>query len=238
MMPTFKAVKSQIRMPDAIVRQIEEKILLGKLKPSSMLPSENQMVKEFGVSRNTVREALRMLEASGMIKIKQGSRGGAMVTQLTDEFVSDFLVKAIRIGSVSGDHVCQVRLGLEPYIAEMLAKKENINPELLSLMEKNVAEAKKIHEAGGITGYLDMDFHVLLAMATENPMFITILKTLKISFDIITTHLKERVESSTLKYHRRILKAIKERDSVTARELMYRHLLQIRDVMKTERIVT
>jgi hypothetical protein len=47
-MPTFKPVKIQIRMPDAIIRQIEEKILLGRLKPFSMLPSENQMVKEYG----------------------------------------------------------------------------------------------------------------------------------------------------------------------------------------------
>jgi GntR family transcriptional repressor for pyruvate dehydrogenase complex len=101
------------------------------------------MVKEFGVSRNTVREALRMLEAAGLIKVKQGSRGGAMVTQFIDESASDFLVKAIRLGGISVDHISQLRLGLEPYMAEVLAKKRNINPELISQMEKNILEAKK-----------------------------------------------------------------------------------------------
>ena len=101
-MSTFDRVRTKIRMSDDIVRQIEQKILIHQLKPLSMLPSENQMVEEFGVSRNTVREALRMLEASGMIKIKQGSRGGAIVSQLTDGYVSDFLVKAIGLGDFRG----------------------------------------------------------------------------------------------------------------------------------------
>ena len=74
-MSGFQPVKTECRMSDKIVEQIEQKILLHQLKPLTMLPSENKMVEEFGASRNTVREALRMLEASGMIEIKQGSRG-------------------------------------------------------------------------------------------------------------------------------------------------------------------
>ncbi len=201
-----------------------------------MLPSENQMMQDFGVSRNTVREALRMLEASGMIRIKQGSRGGAMVSPLADGYVSDFLVKAIRLGGISGDQLCQFRLGLEPYMAEMVAK-GNINSELLSRLEKSVMEAREVHKAGGISGYLDMDFHVLLAMASGNPMFIIAIKALKISFDIITSRLKKRAQTGTNKYHQRILKAIKGRDPVTAKEQMYQHLLQVHRTTKNENII-
>jgi len=236
-MSRFQRVKTELRMSDKIVRQIEQKILLHQLKPLTMLPSENKMVEEFGASRNTVREALRMLEASGMIEIKQGSRGGAMVCQLTDGYVSDFLVKAIRVGGVSGDQLCQFRLALEPYMAEMVARKKGIKPELVSLMEENIEEAKRIHKAGRITGYLDMDFHVLLARATENPMFVIVLKTLKLSFDILTPRIKKRAQIGTNRYHRRILEAIKERDPVTAKEQMYQHLLRIRRATSNQNIV-
>ncbi len=234
----FQLAKTQNRMTDEIVRQIEQKILLGDLKPSTMLPPENQMVKEFGVSRNTVREALRMLEASGMVKIKQGSRGGAMVSQFTGEVVTDLLVKAVRLGGISGDQICEFRLAIEPYIAQALAERKNVNPEILAMAERAIAEAEEINGIGGISGYRDMEFHVLLAMATENPMFIIIIKTLKLSMDIITTHAvkpeRQTAQRRTNSYHRKILEAIKKGDVSTAREQMRRHLLHVRKVAGTE----
>jgi DNA-binding FadR family transcriptional regulator len=229
----FKSVKSPTRMPDAIVRQIESKILLGQLKPLSMLPSETKLMSQFGVSRNTVREALRMLEASGMIKIKQGAQGGAIISRLTDEFISDFLIKAIRLGKVSGDSLSQFRLAFEPCMAEMLAKKEDIDQELLSQMEENILKVKEEYKMNKMTKYHNMDFHLLLALATGNPMFIVILKTLRVSLNFfITSHIRHKMQRETIKSHQKILKAFKKRDPVTAREEMYQHLLQIREVLK------
>lgn len=80
-MPTFNKVNTRLRMPEAIVHQIENKILLGHLKPDQRLPLENRLMEQFGVGRNTVREALRILETSGLIKAKQGSRGGPVITK-------------------------------------------------------------------------------------------------------------------------------------------------------------
>ncbi len=148
-----------------------------------------------------------------------------------------FWLRQFGLGGTSGDQLCQFRLALEPYMAEMVAKKKNIDPELLSLMEKNIVEAREVRGAGGTSGYLDMDFHVLLAKARGNPMFIITLKTLKISFDIITTRLSKRAQASTNKYHQKILKAIKERDPVTAKEQMYQHLLKVYRATKNENII-
>ena len=83
-----------------------------------------------------------MLEASGLIKVKQGSRGGAFITRLSNEFVSDFLIKAIRFGEVSTDALSQFRLALEPAIAEILAAKADLKPEYVSQMEANISEVK------------------------------------------------------------------------------------------------
>src|SRR5271169_328172 len=132
-------------------------MLLNVLKPGSMLPSENELVKQLGVSRNTVREALRMLEASGLIKVKQGARGGALVTRLTNEFISDFLLKAFRLAGIPGESIAQFRIALEPSIAEMLAASP-IDTKLISQMEQNIRETEELCKAGEITGYKNMEF--------------------------------------------------------------------------------
>jgi len=232
-MPAFKIVKNPMRMPDAIVQQIEKKIILREFTPNSILPPETELMKQFGVGRSTVREALRMLEAAGMIKIKQGSRGGAVVTKLTNEFISDFLLKALRLGDVSGDSLSQFRVALEPSIAEILATMD-IDSELLLRMGQNIAEVKELHRANKVTGYLNMDFHVLLGLATGNPMFVIILNTLRASLDVITPILKirQKIQSHTIEHHEKILDAIQKRNPVMAKRLMYTHLVELREVLK------
>jgi DNA-binding FadR family transcriptional regulator len=232
-MTLFKVVKNQERMPDAIVRQIGDKILLGQLKPDVMLPPENELTKQFGVSRNTVREALRVLEASGVIKVKQGARGGAIVTRLTETFISDFLLKAFRLGGITGESIAEFRIALEPSIAEMVATKR-VDPKLMAQMETSIDEAEALCNANQVTGYKNMDFHVLLALATQNPMFIVIVNTLRSSLELFSPILKVRHQTQvdSIESHSKILKAIKSREPDKAKTLMYKHLVQVRKVVK------
>jgi GntR family transcriptional repressor for pyruvate dehydrogenase complex len=199
-----------------------------------MLSSENELMKQFGVGRNTVREALRMLEASGLIKIKQGARGGAVITRMSNEFVSDFLTKAFQLGGVSGEAFHAFRIAIEPSIAEIVAAKDHVDPEILSRMEDDLSEARSLFEANEPTVLANMDFHVLLAEATENMMFIVLLRTLRAGLTTLAPAAKERYRVETIEYHEKILQAIKNRDPQGARDLMYRHLIQIGEVVKTD----
>jgi GntR family transcriptional repressor for pyruvate dehydrogenase complex len=232
-MVSFNAARGPTRMSDEIVRQIENKMLIDELKPGSMLPSETELMKQFGVSRNSVREALRMLEGAGVIKVKQGARGGAVVTPLTNEFISDFLFKAFRLGGIAGETISQFRLALEPSIAEMLATSD-ADPKLISQMERNIAEAQELCDANKVTGYKNMEFHVLLALATGNPMFIIVLNTLRSSLDMISPilHVRHKTRIDSIQYHKKILNAIRNHDAAKARVFMHRHLVQVREVVK------
>jgi len=231
-MSLFKPLKNPILMPEAIVQQIEKRILLGKLKPNSALPSENELMRQFGVSRNTLREALKMLKASGIIRIKRGSQGGPTVTQLSNESISDFLIKAIRLGGFSVDSIVQLRLALEPSIVEMLATTQ-IDPQLLSHMEKNITEVKRLCRANESVGYRNMDFHVLLALATGNPMFAIILRTIRTIFYTITPPLvRKRMQNHTIQYHQRIVESIKKGDPTEGWRQMHDHLVQLREALK------
>jgi DNA-binding FadR family transcriptional regulator len=228
-MKKFKKVRKPVRMSEAIVGQIEEQIFSGVLKSGQRLPSENALMEDFGVGRYTVREAFRMLETSGFIKIKQGAQGGAVITKITNEFVSDFLIKAIRFGEVTSANLSQFRLALEPAIAADAARKEDIKQEFIDEMEENISYVKTLYKKKKVTAYGNMDFHVLLAEATENPMYIILLKTLRAGFSLVLP-LNNQTILDTIKYHKEILKAIKHHDPEKARNLMELHLIQMSEL--------
>jgi GntR family transcriptional regulator, transcriptional repressor for pyruvate dehydrogenase complex len=221
-------------MSEAIVRQIEKQIHQGELQPDEMLPSENDLMKHFGVGRNTVREALRMLEASGLLKIKRGGQGGAIITHMSNEFVSDFLAKAFRLGGLSGRAFHDFRIAIEPSIAEMVAAREEVDSAILAQMEDRIAEAKDLFGADEPTVCANMDFHVLLAEATENMMFTVVLRTLRAGLTAVAPVTKERFRPETIRYHERILQAVKNREPARARDLMYAHLVEIGEVVNAD----
>src|SRR4051812_37590145 len=78
--PTFAPVR-RVRSFDDVVTQVRDAILSGEVTAGERLPSERELTEQFGVSRNTVREALRALEAVGLVEIRLGSRGGAVARQ-------------------------------------------------------------------------------------------------------------------------------------------------------------
>lgn len=78
--PMFRPARPQ-RAVDQIVAQVEALLRDGKLRPGDRLPSERALAEQFTVSRNTVREALRILEFNGMLVLKRGATGGAFVTE-------------------------------------------------------------------------------------------------------------------------------------------------------------
>jgi GntR family transcriptional repressor for pyruvate dehydrogenase complex len=223
-----------LRLSEAIARQIEKQVHQGWLKPDEMLPPENDLMKQFGVGRNTVREALRMLEASGLVRIKRGGQGGAIITHMSSEFVSDFLLKAFSLGGVSGKAFHEFRMAVEPSIAEMVAGRNEVNPVLLAQMEESIAEAKGLLRENEPTVCANMDFHVFLAEATENMMFIVLLRTLRTGIGTVAPPSKERFRGESIDYHEQILRAVKNREPAKARDLMYVHLLQAGQVVEDD----
>lgn len=227
----FDPVREPFRMSEAIARQIEKKIHQGWLKPDEMLPPENYLMKQFGVGRNTVREALRMLEASGLVRIKRGGQGGAIITHMSNEFVSDFLAKAFRLGGVSGRAFHDFRMAIEPSIAEMVAGREEVDRALLARMEEGIADAKGLFRSDEPTVCANMDFHVLLAEATGNMMFIVLLRTLRAGLTTVAPTTKELYRGESIEYHERILQAVTNREPAVAKDLMCAHLVQIGEVV-------
>src|ERR1700754_1184943 len=110
------------RVSEMIVEQIRLLIRQGDLVPGSRLPAERELCERFGVSRVTVREALRVLEATGLVDIRIGARGGAFVTAPSAMRVGEGITDLLAMSGLSAQEVTEARrvfeLGIIPLICE------------------------------------------------------------------------------------------------------------------------
>ena len=175
----FQQVK-QSRIFQDVVDQIQEAIVQGKLAPGSRLPAERELTDIFKASRGTLREALRVLEQKGLISIKTGVKGGAVVNTLTTHQISESLDLLIRYQRVSLRDLAEFREGVEGMVAALAgqrATKEDIR-NLKALLKK----AGDCLEQGtpGWDAFIRMDnqIHMALTRMAGNPVYESVLQTI------------------------------------------------------------
>src|SRR5580692_13164707 len=123
--PDLFSPVSMGRISEVIVEQIRQLMRAGELRPGDRLPAERELCENFGVSRVTVREALRMLESSGLVEIRVGARGGAFVTAPTSDRVGDGLADLLSLSVINAGDVTEVRLILELGIVPLVRSEEH-----------------------------------------------------------------------------------------------------------------
>lgn len=142
------------------------------------MPPERDLVKEFGVSRRTLREALRILEQKGLIEIRTGSKGGAFMKRLTTDQVSESLALLIRLKRVSLRELAEFRLDIEGIVARMAAQRATISDivHLKALLQE--AEALLKEEEFDWKAFIDVDrrMHTALAHVARSSVHEAVLK--------------------------------------------------------------
>src|ERR1700756_1595322 len=156
--PMYRAVKTS-RLYEQIVKQVEDSITSGQLKPGDQLPAERDLAQNFGVSRTAVREAVKTLREKGLVEAYSGR--GTFVTNGTSQAIRQSLDLMIRINQHDGPaNLAELRLVLEPEIAGLAASR--IDDQLLAtmreadaVMDRNLRDPDAYVEA-------DLDFHLVL----------------------------------------------------------------------------
>jgi DNA-binding FadR family transcriptional regulator len=225
----FSPVKKE-SISDVVTENIKESILSGNFKPGDKFFSEHELMDQFQVSRIVVRESLRKLEATGLLIIKHGS--GMFVAESNAGAISDALTSALKMQKVNIDEITEARLSFEPAIARLAV--ERMTPEYLDALKANMEEARKLLANNSLAKNKNIDFHRIIAEATQNRVVrlsMTALLHAVRNLDPPTRGQKVR-DKAALSFHRKILKAIEEKDSDKTEKLMYEHIIKVREKLE------
>ena len=231
----FKSIRTD-RMSQAIVDQIKEAVFQKKIKIGEKLPSERQLIEQFQTSRVTVREALKMLEISGILEMKRGTQGGAFVRDPDVKFVNNFLQDMFYMGGIKVFDLTEARLAVEPFSVKIAT--ERINEESLEQIQQNIRETKEClkHNQQTDARLLTLEYHRLIAQASENPVIFFMVDSIIdiMEHNISTIHISADSVSNTLHYHEEIYKAIRLRNPETAQMLMLKHIQAVQTILESQ----
>jgi DNA-binding FadR family transcriptional regulator len=213
------------RISEVIVEQIRLLMRQGQLKPGDRLPPERELCERFGVSRVTVREALRMLESSGLVEIRVGARGGAFVTAPSSNRVGEGLTDLLSLSVISASDVTEVRMILEVGIVPLVC--ERATEEDLTELEKICERSQQALRDGNYTVDTSLEFHTRVAEATHNPAVSMLVESFR---GPILMSLQEAKSAAPemgglgTKEHERFIEAVRGKDADAATRIMREHL--------------
>lgn len=216
---------------EQVADQIRDLIVAGQLGYGARLPNETTLAHEFGVSRGTVREALRMLSAQKLIVTAKGAGGGTYVARPTLDYISEFLHSNIslltELNDISLEELLEARQHLEVPAARLAARRRT--EEDLHRLEASIPE--KSEPLGTKERFsLNMTFHSVLMSASGNALLHLSAFPL---FTVLQTNLAR--SSVPASFHRQIARdhgliheAIELQDEQAAERLMEEHLASLR----------
>ena len=218
---------SPMQVPKAsavLADDLRERILHGEFPEHTALPPERELVIQTGMSRTTVREALRILEVQGLVRIKTGRAGGAFVQRPGEESLAGTVNLLIRGRRIRLAALLETRAAIEPACAE-LAATHRTDDDLVALERADAAIAAD----GSPVEFLqaDADWHVAVAVASHNELLNGFMLALSRATSRSTDHqdfVDDEVRTTTVHAHRTITRAIEQRDAAAAFRRMQRHV--------------
>ena len=213
------------RVSEVIVEQIRQLIRQGRLRAGDRLPSERDLCERFGVSRVTVREALRVLEAGGLIDVRVGARGGAFVTSPSRDRLGAGLADLLQLSALTAAEVTEARMVFELGIVSLVV--ERATEEDLAALEELCQQQLAALEQGNYTMEMSAHFHVRVAACTHNAAIEMLVQSFH---GPLLMSLKEAQMAEPLMGHRGaqehldFVTALRQRDVSGARDIMRTHV--------------
>lgn len=224
----------RVRSWEDIVSQIREAVLSGRLKQGDRLASERALREIFGVSRSTLREALRTLEALRMIEIRPGSTGGIFVITPDVEHVAEALEALIRFEVATAEELGDFRLNVEGETAawaalradaDDVARLEAIAADFVSTTPDDEASLARLVD-------LDFTFHEAVARASKNQVCLAIMLALHRTLLRVTASMAPGLTPEVWRNMgielTEIAAAVRAKDPEAARAWMRTHIMKFR----------
>jgi GntR family transcriptional repressor for pyruvate dehydrogenase complex len=210
-----------------IVADVRDALFSKKLKPGNFLGTENDLAARYGVSRIVARDALRTLEALGIVEIRMGKGGGARIARGNPRLFAEALAVQLDLTGVSVAEIMDAQRAIECLAAELAA--ENATDADIARLRALIADAEtSIDDAERFTE-LGRDFHLAVAEASHNGVLVVQLVSLQhVSWPTRNPTLTPKVAQRIIDVHKELLTLIEIRDGPAARKLMDDHVKMIR----------
>lgn len=214
---------------EQIVKHIRGAISSGELNPGDRLPPETELAKRLGVSRPTVREALKVLEALNILRSSTGPKGGTFVKSINGLEVADYLKDSISllldVDELSLQELWAARETIDIPAVGMAAVRRTEQD--LFVIEKTI-ETDELKDGDSIIS--DISFHRAIAEASKNRMLSLFMSSIYMTLRSLSEHyilpkdMLPEVKGASQEAHRLIYEAIATQDELLARERMQEHL--------------
>ena len=210
---------------DVLAAEVRERIFSGELAEGTALPPERQLVEQTGLSRATVREALRVLEVENLLHIRPGRGGGAFVHRPDHRSLANTVKLVIRGQRIRLESLHQTREAIEPTCAALAARHRTGE----DLTELDAANSDLVDAGADIPRFLraNIRWHNAVANAGGNELLIGFMSALSQSIYAATDlerFMDAQVRELTARAHARITEAIREQDEAAATRRMTRHV--------------
>jgi GntR family transcriptional repressor for pyruvate dehydrogenase complex len=199
-----------VRSSDDVVEQLREAIYAGRIRPGQRLPGERRLCAELGVGRPTLREALRSLEAVGIIEVRPGKGGDSYAATPSEATVGDALAALVRLRGASPEDLAEFRVDFEGENAAWAARRADA-ADIAAL--RAIAEDARAAGTSEQATEIDGRWHEALARATKNRLRIGI------ALGIRTAHVAGAPGEVAA-----ITRAVAAGDADAARRLMREHV--------------
>jgi len=216
------------RVYTKVAEQLQAHII-NKLKPGDMLPPERELVRRFGVSRSSIRDAIRSLEIVGLLEPRQGV--GTVVRDASADAVVGPVAGALLQKRKVINELLDVRMIIEPALARRAALHASIGQ--IAEMQAILSRQEEKVRRGELATEEDSAFHYTIALAADNSVM---LKLVNVLMDLLRETRERSLQvggrqEKSLAGHRRILAALKQGDAAASEAAMRRHLLEIEKIV-------
>ncbi len=234
----FQKVQPE-KLSHSVVRQIEQLILRGILRPGERLPAERELAERLGVSRPSLREALADLQEKGLLTSRAGA--GVYVADVLGSAFSDALVKLFASHDEALFDYISFRRDIEGLAAERAAKMASDTDLKVvdALFQKMVAAAEKRRASDDAR--LDAEFHLSILEASHNVIMLHMMRSMfqllreGVFYNRQVMFKQRTTRSALLEQHRKINDALQARDPVAARKAVEEHLDYVEQALAAQR---
>ncbi|WP_282607803.1 FadR/GntR family transcriptional regulator [Pelagibius sp. Alg239-R121] len=221
----------KLSRPVQVAEAIKDWVVEQGLQAGDRLPGEAELIVRFGMAKGTIREAMRILEAQGLIKTRTGPGGGGFVHEVSRQRAKALLGNYFYFKDLTIGDIYQLRLTLEPELAASLAGK--LSDDILQQLENNIATYSK--PAGDLEEeraqhIASLRFHAIMAEQAQNPLLGFIIDFMVNLLSDLTVYRRlyspPNIElwKQGRDHQRALVKALRDGDSNLARSIMSDHM--------------